>query len=48
MSLGHPSTLRALAMIASSRWIVDNFNRPQYMLLFRGQSYVQTWHDHRN
>lgn len=42
-----PHTLRALAMIASSRWIVDNFNRPQYMLLFRGQSYMQTWHGDR-
>ena len=42
-----PRTPRALAMIATSRWIVDNFNRPQYMRLFPGQSYLQTWHGDR-
>ncbi len=42
-----PHTPQALAMIASSRWIVDNFNRPQYMPLFSDQRYMQTWHGDR-
>ena len=40
-------TLRALRAYSTARCFVDNFNRPQYMLKFPGQLYVQTWHGDR-
>ena len=42
-----PHTVRALSEISTARCIVDNFNRPVYMLKFGGQMYVQTWHGDR-
>ena len=40
-------SLRALRAFSTARCFVDNFNRPQYMLKFPGQLYVQTWHGDR-
>lgn len=40
-------SLRALWMIATAAALVDNFNRPHYMLKFSGQYLVQTWHGDR-
>ena len=40
-------TLRAVRAFSTARCFVDNFNRPQYMLKFPGQLYVQTWHGDR-
>lgn len=40
-------TLRAVRAYSTVRCFVDNFNRPQYMLKFPGQLYVQTWHGDR-
>ena len=40
-------TLRSLKAYSTARCFVDNFNRPQYMLKFPGQLYVQTWHGDR-
>ena len=40
-------TLRAVRAFSTVRCFVDNFNRPQYMLKFPGQLYVQTWHGDR-
>lgn len=40
-------TLRAVRAFSAARCFVDNFNRPQYMLKFPGQLYVQTWHGDR-
>ena len=40
-------TLRALYMVSTARVLVDNFNRAHYMLKFRNQVYVQTWHGDR-
>lgn len=34
-------------MIATAAALVDNFNRPHYMLKFSGQYLVQTWHGDR-
>ncbi len=42
-----PHTLAALREIATAGCIVDNFNRPIYMLKFSDQRYVQTWHGDR-
>ena len=42
-----PHTLAALRAISTSRCLVDNFNRPHYMLKFSDQRYVQTWHGDR-
>ena len=42
-----PRSLSALLAISTARCLVDNFNRPQYMLKFPGQLYVQTWHGDR-
>lgn len=42
-----PHTLAALRTISTSRCVVDNFNRPHYMLKFPDQRYVQTWHGDR-
>lgn len=42
-----PHTLAALRELACARCIVDNFNRPQYLLKFPDQLYVQTWHGDR-
>ena len=42
-----PRSLSALWAISTSRCLVDNFNRPRYMLKFRDQKYVQTWHGDR-
>ena len=42
-----PHSLKALWAISTSRCIVDNFNRPHYMLKFSDQKYVQTWHGDR-
>ena len=42
-----PRSLSALWAICTSRCLVDNFNRPQYMLKFADQKYVQTWHGDR-
>ena len=42
-----PRSLRALWAISTARCIVDNFNRPNYMLKFHDQYYVQTWHGDR-
>ena len=42
-----PHTPAALTRIATARCIVDNFNRPVYMLKFPDQLYVQTWHGDR-
>ena len=42
-----PRSPAALLAISTSRCIVDNFNRPQYMLKFPDQKYVQTWHGDR-
>lgn len=38
---------RALRAAATSRVIVDNFNRPFYMRKFSDQFYIQTWHGDR-
>lgn len=43
----HPRSLKALSMIATSRCLVDNFNRPMYMPKFPEQLYIQTWHGDR-
>ena len=40
-------SLRALRAFSTARCVVDNLNRPQYMLKFPGQLYVQTWHGDR-
>ena len=40
-------SLRALRAYSTARVFVDNMNRPQYMLKFPGQIYVQTWHGDR-
>ncbi len=40
-------SLRAVKAYSTARCFVDNFNRPQYMLKFPGQIYVQTWHGDR-
>ena len=40
-------TPAALREIATAGCIVDNFNRPMYMLKFADQRYVQTWHGDR-
>lgn len=40
-------TLKSLRAYSTVRCFVDNFNRPQYMLKFPGQLYVQTWHGDR-
>ena len=42
-----PRTPKTLYYIATSRCIVDNFNRPMYMRKYDGQLYVQTWHGDR-
>ena len=42
-----PHTPRALWEISTARAIVDNYNRPVYMLKFPDQLYVQTWHGDR-
>ena len=42
-----PRSLAALRAISTARCLVDNFNRPQYMLKFPDQRYVQTWHGDR-
>ena len=42
-----PRSLAALKAISTSRCLVDNFNRPHYMLKFSDQRYVQTWHGDR-
>ena len=42
-----PRSLRALWAISTARCLVDNFNRPHYMLKFPDQRYVQTWHGDR-
>ena len=42
-----PRSLRALRAISTARCLVDNFNRPHYMLKFDDQRYVQTWHGDR-
>ena len=40
-------SLGALRAFSTARCIVDNMNRPQYMLKFPGQLYLQTWHGDR-
>lgn len=40
-------TLQALYMVSTARVLVDNFNRAHYLLKFRDQVYVQTWHGDR-
>ena len=40
-------TLRALRAYSTCHCFVDNLNRPQYMLKFPGQFYMQTWHGDR-
>ena len=42
-----PRSLKALFAISTARCLVDNFNRPHYMLKFPDQRYVQTWHGDR-
>lgn len=42
-----PHSLSALSELATAGCIVDNFNRPIYLLKFPGQLYVQTWHGDR-
>jgi len=42
-----PRSLSALRAISTSRCLVDNFNRQQYMQKFPDQKYVQTWHGDR-
>ena len=42
-----PRSLAALRAISTSRCLVDNFNRPNYMPKFDDQKYVQTWHGDR-
>lgn len=42
-----PHSLAALRELAQAGCIVDNFNRPIYLLKFPGQLYVQTWHGDR-
>lgn len=42
-----PHTLAALTELATAGCIVDNFNRPIYLLKFPEQRYVQTWHGDR-
>lgn len=42
-----PRSPGALLAISTARCLVDNFNRPQYMLKFSDQKYVQTWHGDR-
>lgn len=42
-----PHTLAALTELATAGCIVDNFNRPIYLLKFPDQLYVQTWHGDR-
>ena len=42
-----PHTPSALTELATARCLVDNFNRPIYLLKFPGQLYVQTWHGDR-
>ena len=42
-----PRSLGALKAISTARCLVDNFNRPRYMLKFPDQRYVQTWHGDR-
>lgn len=42
-----PRSPQALREIATARCIVDNFNRPLYLVKFPGQLYVQTWHGDR-
>lgn len=42
-----PHSPAALRELACARCIVDNFNRPHYLLKFPGQLYVQTWHGDR-
>lgn len=40
-------SLKALRAYATAGVLIDNMNRPQYMLKFPGQIYVQTWHGDR-
>ena len=42
-----PRSPAALWAISTARCVVDNFNRPNYMLKFPDQKYVQTWHGDR-
>ena len=42
-----PHSLKALWAISTARCLVDDFNRPKYMLKFGDQFYVQTWHGDR-
>ena len=40
-------SLKALKAMSTASVIVDNFNRPFYMLKFPDQYYIQTWHGDR-
>ena len=42
-----PHSFAALRAISTARCLVDNFNRPKYMLKFEDQRYIQTWHGDR-